>query len=183
MDTSWRQPFWHKGRITCLWIKSVFDCLTIGIIHETMVVHMTWVWTFFNNYIYICIYIYVYILLYIIIYHHIIYIHIYIHIFICMRFQAKYGLRRRATFVTVVSRAPHNVSNHQIIDCLFNNLFWPTSKKTPQPGLLIFCIINRWPIDFPHKRSITWKTAWRLHMVEKSGSATHWPRGTDINSS
>ena len=27
-----------------------FDCLTIGIIHETMVVHMTWVWTFFNNY-------------------------------------------------------------------------------------------------------------------------------------
>ena len=50
--TSWRQP-WCKGRITCLWIKSVFDCLTIGIIHETMVVHMTWVWTFFNNYIYI----------------------------------------------------------------------------------------------------------------------------------
>ena len=37
--TSWRQPF----------CKSV-DCLTIGIIHETMVVHMTWVWTFFNNY-------------------------------------------------------------------------------------------------------------------------------------
>ena len=40
-------------------IKSVFDCLTIGIIHETMVVHMTWVWTFFNNYIYIYIYIYI----------------------------------------------------------------------------------------------------------------------------
>ena len=69
--TSWRQPFcklqnckftkwlppWRKGRISCLWIKSVFDCLTIGIIHETMVVHMTWVWTFFNNYIYIYIYI------------------------------------------------------------------------------------------------------------------------------
>ena len=47
---------WRKGRITCLRIKSVFDCLTIGIIHETMVVHMTWVWTFFNNYIYIYIY-------------------------------------------------------------------------------------------------------------------------------
>ena len=47
--TSWRQTF-CKGRISCLWIKSVFDCLTIGIIHETMVVHMTWVWTFFNNY-------------------------------------------------------------------------------------------------------------------------------------
>ena len=46
-------PPWRKGRISCLWIKSVFDCLTIGIIHETMVVHMTWVWTFFNNYIYI----------------------------------------------------------------------------------------------------------------------------------
>ena len=43
-------PPWRKGRITCLWIKSVFDCLTIGIIHETMVVHMTWVWTFFSNY-------------------------------------------------------------------------------------------------------------------------------------
>ena len=26
------------------------DCLTIGIIHETVVVHMTWDWTFFNNY-------------------------------------------------------------------------------------------------------------------------------------
>ena len=48
--TSWRLPPWRKGRISCLWIKSVFDCLTIGIIHETMVVHMTWVWTFFNNY-------------------------------------------------------------------------------------------------------------------------------------
>ena len=57
--TSWRLPPWRKGRISCLWIKSVFDCLTIGIIHETMVVHMTWVWTFFNNYIYIYIYIYI----------------------------------------------------------------------------------------------------------------------------
>ena len=42
--SSWRQPFckftkwlppWRKRRITCLCIKSVFDCLTIGIIHET----------------------------------------------------------------------------------------------------------------------------------------------------
>ena len=57
--TKWLPP-WRKGRISCLWIKSVFDCLTIDIIHETMVVHMTWVWTFFNNYIYIC-YIYIYI--------------------------------------------------------------------------------------------------------------------------
>ena len=54
--TKWLPP-WRKGRISCLWIKSVFDCLTIGIIHETMVVHMTWVWTFFNNYIYIYVYI------------------------------------------------------------------------------------------------------------------------------
>ena len=50
--TKWLPP-WRKGRITCLLIKSVFDCLTIGIIHETMVLHMTWVWSFFNNYIYI----------------------------------------------------------------------------------------------------------------------------------
>ena len=28
--TKWLPP-WRKGRITCLWIKSVFDCLTIGI--------------------------------------------------------------------------------------------------------------------------------------------------------
>ena len=28
----------------------LWHCLTIGIIHESMVVHMTWVWTFFNNY-------------------------------------------------------------------------------------------------------------------------------------
>ena len=47
--SKWLPP-WRKGRITCLWIKSVFDCLTIGIIHETIVVQMTWVWTFFNNY-------------------------------------------------------------------------------------------------------------------------------------
>ena len=47
------QPPWRKGRITYLWNKSVFNCLAIGIIHETMVVHMIWVWTFFNNYIYI----------------------------------------------------------------------------------------------------------------------------------
>ena len=47
--TKWLPP-WRKGRITCLWIESVFDCLTIDIIHETMVVHMTWVWIFFNNY-------------------------------------------------------------------------------------------------------------------------------------
>ena len=47
--TKWLPP-WRKGRISCLWIKSVFDCLTIGIINETMVAHMTWVWTFFNNY-------------------------------------------------------------------------------------------------------------------------------------
>ena len=47
--TKWLPP-WRKGGISCLWIKSVFDCLTIGIIHETMVVHVTWVWTFFNNY-------------------------------------------------------------------------------------------------------------------------------------
>ena len=50
--TKWLPP-WRKGRISCLWIKSVFYCLTIGIIHETMVVQMTWVCTFFNNYIYI----------------------------------------------------------------------------------------------------------------------------------
>ena len=55
--TKWLPP-WRKGRISCLWIKSVFDCLKIGIIHEIMVVHMTWVWTFFNNYIYIYTYIY-----------------------------------------------------------------------------------------------------------------------------
>ena len=47
--TKWLPP-WRKGRIICLRFKSVFDCLTIGIIHETMVVHMTWDWTFFNNY-------------------------------------------------------------------------------------------------------------------------------------
>ena len=52
-------PPWRKGRITCLWIKSVFDCLTIGIIYVTMVVQMTWVWTFFNNHIYVYIYIYI----------------------------------------------------------------------------------------------------------------------------
>ena len=52
--TSWRQPFcnlpllitkwlppWRKGRITCVRFKSVFDCLTIGIIHEIIVVQMT----------------------------------------------------------------------------------------------------------------------------------------------
>ena len=48
----------RRGRITCLWLSKFFDCLTIGTIHETMVVQMTWVWTFFSNDIYIYIYIY-----------------------------------------------------------------------------------------------------------------------------
>ena len=74
--TKWLPP-WRKGRISCLWIKSVFDCLTIGIIHETMVVHMTWVWTFFNNYIYIYIYIYIYMCVCVCVY---IYVCIYIYI-------------------------------------------------------------------------------------------------------
>ena len=47
--SKWLPPC-RKGRITSLWIKSVFDCLTIRIIHETMVVQMTWVFTFANNY-------------------------------------------------------------------------------------------------------------------------------------
>ena len=28
--SKWLPP-WNKGRITCLWIRSIFDCLTIGI--------------------------------------------------------------------------------------------------------------------------------------------------------
>ena len=62
-------PPWRKGGTTCLWIKSIFDCLTIGFIHETMVVHMIWVWTFFNNH--RCIYIHIHIYIY--------YMHIYIY--------------------------------------------------------------------------------------------------------
>ena len=53
--------FQCNSSAVCESLKGFFlwftDCLTIGIIHETMVVHMTWVWTFFNNYIYIYIYI------------------------------------------------------------------------------------------------------------------------------
>ena len=54
--TKWLPP-WRKERIICVWFKSGFDCLTIGFIHETMVVQMTWVWTFSNKYIYIYIYV------------------------------------------------------------------------------------------------------------------------------
>ena len=46
--------FQCNSSAVCESLKGFFlwftDCLTIGIIHETMVVHMTWVWTFFNNY-------------------------------------------------------------------------------------------------------------------------------------
>ena len=46
--------FQCNSSAVCESLKGFFfwftDCLTIGIIHETMVVHMTWVRTFFNNY-------------------------------------------------------------------------------------------------------------------------------------
>ena len=34
------------------WLRFLWRNMMIGIIHETMVVQMIWVWTFFNNYIY-----------------------------------------------------------------------------------------------------------------------------------
>ena len=46
--TKWLPP-WNKGRITCLWIKSIFDCLTIGI---TSMKPWSYKWLdldFFNN--------------------------------------------------------------------------------------------------------------------------------------
>ena len=50
------------------------------------------------------------------------------------------------------------VSNHQRLDCLLNCLFRPKSKKIWNSLSLAFVRgIHQWPVNSPHKESITWK--------------------------
>ena len=50
------------------------------------------------------------------------------------------------------------VSNHRRLDYLLNRLFRRKSNKTPKPHVTDLCEgIHRWPVNSPHKGSVTWK--------------------------
>ena len=51
------------------------------------------------------------------------------------------------------------VSNHQSHDCLLNRLFRRKSKKTSKLRVTGLCVwgIHRWPVNSPHKWSVTLK--------------------------
>ena len=70
------------------------------------------------------------------------------------------------TVLRIFPRTPlrwrHNerddVSNHQPHDCLCNRLFRHSWNKTSKPASLAFAReIHRWPVNFPHKWSVTRK--------------------------
>ena len=57
------------------------------------------------------------------------------------------------------------VSNYRKLYCLFNRLFWLTSKKTWKPALLAVSEGNhRSAVDSPHKWSVMW-SAFGYHCV------------------
>ena len=54
--------------------------------------------------------------------------------------------------ITVMSHERHGVSEHQPLECLFNNLFGLTSEIHQKSALLTLCEgIHRSPVDSPHK--------------------------------
>ena len=53
----------------------------------------------------------------------------------------------------------HGVWNQWQLDRLFNSWSMPISKETTKPASLALCKGNhRWPVDYPHKGPVTWKT-------------------------
>ena len=65
--------------------------------------------------------------------------------------------------ITTTSHGRHVVSNHRSLDCLFNRLFGPTSKKHQSPRYWPFVRgIHRWPVNSPHKGPVTLKKSFHL---------------------
>ena len=63
----------------------------------------------------------------------------------------------------------HGVSNHQLLDGLFNHLFVLTSKKTSRFALPALCEgIDRWPVDSPHQGPVARKAfPWTSYQIRK----------------
>ena len=60
--------------------------------------------------------------------------------------------------ITMTSHERHVVSNHRSLDCLFNSLCAPTSKRHQSPHYWPFVRgIHRWPVNSPHKGPVTRK--------------------------
>ena len=64
--------------------------------------------------------------------------------------------------VSIALQWRHNkrdgVSNHRRLDCLLNRLFRRRSTKINFRVTGIFRGIHRWPVNSPHKKSVTWKS-------------------------
>ena len=61
-------------------------------------------------------------------------------------------------FIKMTSRERHVVWNHRSFECLFHNLWGPTSKKHQNPLYWSFVRgIHRWLGDSPHKGPVTRK--------------------------
>ena len=57
-------------------------------------------------------------------------------------------------YITVTSNDCHGVANHRSIECLFNSLFWLTTKKHQSSHYCPFVRgIHRWPVDSPALRA------------------------------
>ena len=78
---------------------------------------------------------------------------------------------------TMTSHERHVIWDHQSLDCLFNSLTRPTSKKYQSPHYWSFVRrIHRWPMNFLHKGPVTRKKAsiwWRHHDLSISCNMCH----------
>ena len=60
--------------------------------------------------------------------------------------------------MTATSNDRHGVSNYRSIECLFNSLLRLTTRNIKGPRHCLFVRgIHRWPVDSPHKGSVTRK--------------------------
>ena len=76
------------------------------------------------------------------------------------------------------------VSNHQPHDWLFNRLFRHRRKiYQSSSSLAFFREINRWRVNFPHKRPVTWTMfpvddVIMANLVEKSDNLSYFLKGS-----
>ena len=60
--------------------------------------------------------------------------------------------------ITMTIHERHVILNHRSFNCLFNSLWWPTSKKHQWPHYWPFVRgFHRWPVNSPHKGPVTRK--------------------------
>ena len=98
--------------------------------------------------------------------------------------------------ITMTSHEPHVVPNHRSFNCFFNSLCEPSSKKYQSPyywpfvrGIHRSWGIHRWPVNSPHKGSVTRKKLpfddvimTLAGKVWRGGGACHPPGGIRVAS-